>query len=270
MRYLLLLLLTFSMVAQAMEETLFQNLIRNLQHEEFEPVAKFLQDNKQQYAKDPEYYVVLLNYALIRGEQSKNTIGSGPAKEGDLVLTDPDTGKEVGFVGSRSFLGQDVELILSSIAETQQALQYFRDRLDIHFGIVRIASKIQRSDIMATQLVEVMHISNAIKHQWKWGPINSMEGEPREFMLNNVQGKVHDLFYQENQDSDAAIVKISEAMIKEFPEVIYGYASLGGFYLATKKYDLAEKYLRQAQRIDPNDDVVKANLETLHKRREKK
>jgi Flp pilus assembly protein TadD len=54
-------------------------------------------------------------------------------------------------------------------------------------------------------------------------------------------------------------------MIKEYPDVIYDYSNLGVLYLAQKKYDLAEKYLKQAIAINPNDEIVKGNLAIFKK-----
>jgi Tfp pilus assembly protein PilF len=56
-------------------------------------------------------------------------------------------------------------------------------------------------------------------------------------------------------------------MIKEYPDVIYGYANLGVLYLANNKFDLAEKYLNQALTIDPNDEIVLGTLSILKERR---
>jgi tetratricopeptide (TPR) repeat protein len=139
--------------------------------------------------------------------------------------------------------------------------------LDIHFGIVSIAAVIERWDILGNQLADILTVSKSIENQWKWGPIGSMKGEPKTFMLSNVQSRIQQLFRAEDGVADKMLIKVSEAMIQYYPDVIYGYSNLGVIYLATEKYDLAEKYINQALAIDPNDPIVKGNLETLKERK---
>jgi Flp pilus assembly protein TadD len=57
-------------------------------------------------------------------------------------------------------------------------------------------------------------------------------------------------------------------MIKYYPKVIYGYSNLGVIYLATGKYDLAEKYIKKALAINPGDPIVRGNLEILKQRKQ--
>lgn len=94
-----------------------------------------------------------------------------------------------------------------------------------------------------------------------------MDGDPREFMLENVQSKINELFYEGNEDADNALELVSRVMINEYPDVIYGYSNLGVLYLAQKNYDLAEKYLNLALSIDPNDEIVNGNIGLLKQRR---
>ena len=136
-----------------------------------------------------------------------------------------------------------------------------------HFGIVHIASLIKRWDIVSRQLVETLEVSKNINNKWKWGAINSMDGDPKNFMMENVQQRVNQLFHVGSEEADNALKNVAEAMIKKYPNVIYGYSNLGVFYLANKKYDMAEKYLKQAIAIDPNDEIVRGNLGILKERR---
>ncbi len=260
-----MLLLVPSLV-HAMEMDIFQDMIDIIHANDFASVEKFFDENRTLYLNDPEYYVLLLNYALAKGRQNQLVIAKGEPQEGDLELRDDKTGDVVGFMGER--LNHDAELIVNSITETQHAQQFFQNRLDIHFGIVHLAFQIERWDIVSIQLIDILRTSNAIQHDWKWGSINSMEGEPQGFMLENVQAKVFTLFQRESQETDTVVETVSKALIREFPEVIYGYSNLGVLYMATQQYDVAEQYLQQALHIDPHDEIVRGNLDVLKKRRE--
>jgi tetratricopeptide (TPR) repeat protein len=257
-------LFLFGSPSLAMDKTVFKSMMDRIDAKDFASVEKFLDKEKESLKQDPEYHVILLNYAYAKRNNTL-IIAKGKPKEGDIAIGDKDTGEAVGFIRQ----GGD-EIIVDAIVQTRQALPAFSYRLDIHFGIVTIAADIKRWDIVGNQLVDILTVSKSIKNRWKWGPIGSMEGEPRTFMLENVQSKINQLFRAEDEIADKMLIKASEAMIKYYPEVIYGYSNLGVIYLATGKYDLAEKYINRALAINPDDPIVKGNLEILKKRKQSK
>jgi tetratricopeptide (TPR) repeat protein len=245
----------------AMDTDLFDGMIEKIRSNDFKSVEAFLDSQKVIFENDPEYYVILLNYSFTKGYQDHVVVAKGEAKEGDLELRDRNTGEPIGFLGSRTI--NNTDLIAKGISETQKALPHFQNRLDIHFGIIQIASKIERWDIVGEQSVQVLLISKSNNNKWTWGPINSMEDNPEKFMIGNIQSYVNKLFYVGTPESDGAVEKISQTMIKTYPKVVFGYTNLGALYLAKKEYDLAEKNLKMAMDIAPDDEIVKKNYEKL-------
>jgi len=264
-KVILTMLILFPSIATAMDVAIFQGMIEKIDKKDFIAVEEFLEKNRTEYLRDPEYYVILLNYSFAKGNKNDLVVARGEPQEGDLEIRDKESGEVVGFIGNR--LNQNVELIVNSITETQKAQTYFNNRLDIHFGIVHIASQIKRWDIVGSQLVKILKISKVNNNEWKWGSINSMDGEAKKYMLENVQARVSDLFHVGGEDTDSALEAVSKTMTIEYPDVIYGYSNLGVLYLANKKYDLAEKYLNQAIAIDPKDEIVIGNLNILKERK---
>lgn len=249
-----------------MDKPLFNEVMANIHSDRFELVEEFLDENQSKFSKDPEYYVLLLNYSFKKGFKSHIVVAKGKAQEGDLELKDQKTGKAVGFIGNRKVNGS--ELILDGIAKTQEALANFNDRLDIHFGIIHIASKIKKWDIVSAQSVNTLKYSKINDNNWLWGPLNSMDENPKDFMIENIQARTNELFYVGSKEADRALINISEAMIKEYPEIIYGYSNLGVLYLARKQYEQSEKYLKLAMTIAPNDEIVKGNFKKLQEMKE--
>lgn len=247
--------------AFSMDSKLFDKMMANIHSNQFLPVEKFLEKNQLLLEKDPEYYVILLNYSFKKGHKKQIVIAKGKAEKGDFELRDKDTGKPVGFIGEKFTNSSD--LIINGITRTQKALSNFNNRLDIHFGIIHIASKIQRWDILCEQAVKILSLSKENGNNWIWGTINSMTGNPKEFMLENIQAEASALFHIGTEESDESFIKISETMIREYPEIVYGYSNLGTLYLANKQYTSAEKYLKKAISIAPEDEIVKSNLVKL-------
>jgi len=191
-------------IAYSMDNNLFQDMINKVNTKDFVTIEKFLANDRNTYSRDPEFYVILLNYSFYKDMQKSVVVEKGKGKKGDLVLKDKNSGEEVGFIGSREV--HDDELIIKSIKETREALKYFNKyfnhRLDIHLGIVHIAESIKRWDIMKEQLLDIIKVSKFIDNKWTWGSIGSMQGDPKKFMMDTVQAKVHNLFYVECSEAD--------------------------------------------------------------------
>lgn len=262
------LLISFLLLAPstsfAMTPASFKNLMSQIRAEKYEKVEKFLNSEKESLKKDPEYFVVLLNFVLSKGYQSGLVIAKGEPQPGDFSVQSKD-GEAVGFMGKRE--GYDAKLIADGISRTESSLQHFKSRLDIRFGIVTAAERIKRWDAVSRQLVETLKVSREIKNKWTWGPVGSMDGNPKEFMIENVLSRTSSLFHQETDSADQALTDISEALIQYYPELPYGYSNLGTLYLTKKEFSRAEKYLLQAQKVAPQDEIVQNSLAKLKEMR---
>ncbi len=257
-----------SSTSYAMDAKQFDSLMTNIHEGKFDLVESSLRTNETLLGKDPEYYVVLLNYVLASYNQTGIVAAKGAPQQDDVAVRDPKTGKSVGFIGQRA--GHDEKLVVDGISRANKSLPFFKSRLDIRFGIIAAAAEIKRWDLLGDQLVETVNVSKEIDNKWTWGSINSMSGEPETFMLENIQGQISYLFRADDPTADDALIRASEALIKCYPEITYGYSNLGVLYLSKKEYDKADSYLKQALAIDPNDEIVKGNIELLKKNRKGK
>jgi len=111
LRMALILLALLPSIASAMTVEMFQNMIGKINAKDFNAVERFLGENRNIYSKDPEFYVILLNYSFCKGIQSDIVITKGEPKEGDLEVRDKTSGEVVGFVGNREI--RNDELIVS-------------------------------------------------------------------------------------------------------------------------------------------------------------
>ena len=266
LKLLIIILLTLMIPLQSFgfSQSDFNAIMTNIQTKEYTQVEKFLKENKTILYENPEYYVILLNYVISKGDKSQLVIAQGTPTGDDIAIKNNES-DEIGFIGSRG--GYDETLIVNGITTTQEALDSFNYRLDIHFGIVSLAEEIKRWDIVETQIIKMLETSKEINNKWTWGSINSMDGDPKEFMIQNILSRTSTLFRTNNTAADSALENISRAMIRYYPEIIYGYANLGSLYMATKKYDKAAEYYKQAIEIDPNDEIILENIKKLEELR---
>jgi len=252
----LVLLLTISLNALSISNYEFDKLISDIQSKNFGSVEAYLEKNKG--SKEPEYYVLLLNYSYSKGKNTQIVLGSGEPQEGDFSLQSQETGKTEGYLGER---------IISGIKRSQVALKDFPERLDIHFGIITIAERIEEWEVAGDQLVTILKTSKEIDNKWAWGRINSMQGDPMDFMIQNILPRTSTFFRLNSKVGDKQLEKVSRALIKYYPKSIYGYSNMGTLFMVKKEYDKAESYYAKALAIDSTDEIVLSNLEHLKKLR---
>jgi tetratricopeptide (TPR) repeat protein len=262
--FIIICIFLFPSMSLSMDSNEFEKNMSNIQEDKFVDVENFLKNSKKSLCKDPEYYVILLNYCLAKGDMGVIISKDKPQSGNYLVFTDTTTNSPAGYISNHN--EYDKKLVLKGISETIKALPNFKSRLDIRFGIVIAALNIDRYDLVGNQFVEMLKVSREIDNKWSWGTINSLEGNPKEFMIENIQARVAKLFKVDDRNADIAVSRISNALIQYYPTVIYGYANLGVLNLARRNYKAANKYLTDAQKIDPDDEIVKQNIKLLKKK----
>lgn len=253
----------------AMDKKEVEQKIDEIKSGELENVEKFLLQNQEKLKRDPEYYVILLNYSWKKGQDiekiSISPINSITRKSSSYYpLLDLKSKKPLALMEVETDKSQRDKIFLEGINRTQAALPNFPDRLDIHFGIISMAQRTKNWNLLESQLIEVLKISKQIDNQWKWGFIGYFKGEPKDFMLDNVQSNLNELFSVESPSTDESIIQVSKLLVEMYPESVYGYTNLGVIYSLKAEYDLAQSNLNKAKLIAPNDPVVLNALERLN------
>jgi hypothetical protein len=103
-------LFLFSLTSLAMDKSVFQSMMDRLNAKDFGAVEGFLGREKESLKQDPEYHVLLLNYAYSKRSNTL-IVAKGEPQAGDLVIKGKDTGETVGFIRQ----GGD-EIIVNAIA----------------------------------------------------------------------------------------------------------------------------------------------------------
>lgn len=258
MRYLLLF---FVWATTAGANELDEHLAK-LSAEKFDEVKIFLDTNYVKYQKDPEYYVLLLNYSFLKSRTAGVVVSTEEPKEKGLGQQKND--QVLGVLGER--VSFDENVLMDGILKTQSALVYFPNRLDIHLGITYIAKEASLWEVVGHQSVAVLETSKLNSNEWLWGNVNKFEGDPRDFMLQNIASNSATLFRAEDDSADSALVNISNSLIANYPNEVYGYSNLGVLASVNKDYESATRFFHAALELSPNDEVVLQNLKNVESR----
>jgi len=231
-----------------------------LNNNKFDKVEKFLKKNEEKLKENPDYYVVLLNYSLLKNKEEYIELTKEPIDEQPhFALTTANT--TAGYITAKN--RYDNKSIIGAIRTTQKALNNFNNRLDIHFGIIAVAKETKNTILVSEQLSTIIKVSKEIDNQWTWGTIGRMSGSPKQFMLDNIQFYLLSLYKLNTKEADTELIKVSTLLIEEYPNLIYGYSNLGNYYMATNDFEQAENYFKKALSIKPNDETIIYNLKKL-------
>lgn len=257
----LFVILMLSVACFSMERAVFEKNMGYLNKGELAKVEPFLTESINQYEKDPDYYVILLNYSYRKSRQSGIVVAQGKPQGDDLAVSDQETNEVVGFLGEHTSFDNDI--VVAAIDKTRSAMTHFPNRLDIHFGITHIAKEAKLWNLVSKQSLEVLKISKQNNNEWQWGSISSMPNNAKAFMLQNIAGNCSHLFNAENDVADKGLEAVSLSLIENYPNEVYGYANLGSLNAVKKNYEKAYEYYSKALKVAPNDEVVLANLRHL-------
>ena len=249
-KYMLILIMLsyLKLNAVSLSELDIQPLLINIENKEYMNVDKFLSDNK--YKNNPEYYVVLLKYTISKGTHTHTVRG---------------------FKGNARTIGTKIEydnkLIINAITKTQKKLNNFNNRLDIHLDILNIAYQIKEWQIIENQLINVLKASKQINKKWNYGRMKNINKEFDDFIYNYILEHMYKLFIINNPKADNALYNSSLALIKYYPNLVYGYNNIGQVEEVKKKnYIVAKEYYTKALEINKNDKIMLENLRRINKK----
>lgn len=243
------------------EKSAYQNCMRLIENKEFAKIEPILDSLEKNHSNDPETYVLIVNYYVKKGIQEVVILEKGVPDSGidALMLKDENTGKEVGYMGSRMQI--DTSFIINGINKLYTGTLKHPDRMDMWFGQASVSRTIGYVKGIERALIGVLRRSTENKNNWQWGFENIEEdNKTQSFMIENLQSYTNFLFNMQKDVADSALVRISELLIEFYPNLIYGYNNIGIIRSLQGQYEKAQEYMEKASEIDPDDLLVLSNM----------
>jgi tetratricopeptide (TPR) repeat protein len=256
-----MLLLLVATATQAIDKKDYERYIGMIDDKKLDQIKPVIDSLEAHHQDDPETYVLIINYYLKKGMHEVLVVESGLPDSGmeTMVLKDPKSGKDVGYMGSRMEI--DTSFVIKGVDKLYNGTLKHPDRMDLWFGQATVSKMIGYVAGVERALTGVLKQSKKNNNRWTWGFENIEKGNTtKEFMLENLQAYTSYLFNVRNKDADSALVRISELLIKFYPDLIYGYNNIGIIKNMQGKYAEAQKYLDKALEIDPKDLLVLSNI----------
>jgi tetratricopeptide (TPR) repeat protein len=208
----------------------------------------------KQEPDNPDAYILPAN-ALMKAAQTVNIV-AGDQKNAFAVLTDPQTGKQVGSIAE----GPDPEVIQRAETILMAATKKFPQRLDIHVG--RMAMAQRRKDPGAVKNAALDLLANTAKNpkSLRWIDNAKIVGDPLKKALDEVETRIRWLYSFEKEDTDKAAQDCALKALELAPDNVelLNFAAIRHLYRGEWKE--GREYLLRAEKAAPNDWIVQHNI----------
>jgi tetratricopeptide repeat protein len=210
---------------------------------------------EKENSNDAELYTCYFNYYVQKSMTEVIRLDSRPGNGENVQLTDS-TKKVVGYIhGETSYNPKYLNLGFDII---EKGITKFPNRLDMRFGKTHMFGLIKNYDAFTEEIVRSIGYSVQNQNQWLW-TMNEAVDEPRDFLLDNTQTYINDLF--DLGDSQAKnIRRIAEATLKNYPDHVVSLSNLGISYIFENNYSKALEPLLTAEKKSPKDGIILGNI----------
>ncbi len=217
----------------------YLDLLKNQQYDE---LFTLLGQWEKAEPTNPELYIAYFNYHFNRGRRSVQTIGQAP--NGQYLLY---TKREY-----------DPEHAKAALACIDKGLSLAPNRLDIHFGKVRLLAELGDIKAQRDAIVAVLTQSTQNGNRWMWtSGVPLTEGEASMFAgIEEYLGE----WFERFTETGSYLKEVAELETSLYPKNPWGWNILAGYYREVGDFPNALACLLKAEVLDPQDGVVVANI----------
>ncbi len=241
----------------SMDSTKYYYTIKLINDKKWEEASQQIEKLKD--INDPEYFILIFNYQFLKAKEENISVQQGkPNNDKSLILTDSTGEKQAGYIEETSTY--NMQEIKKCIESFKPQVSKFKNRMDMQFGLAYVFSESKMYSELKDCLINILNTSMEINNDWLWSFNKPLKEDPKEFMLDNIQAYIKGLFDVGQDSTDSLLVDVSEVMIKDYPDLIYGYNNIGSILSVQGNNEKALTYFQEANKIDPQDILVLSNM----------
>jgi tetratricopeptide (TPR) repeat protein len=208
----------------------------------YDEVFAHLQAWEAKEPNNPEMYIAFFNYYINTGRSSMLSL----YREG-----------EDNYIGESTQYNNDS--ISKAIKYIDKGLSIAPNRLDMHFGKIYLLNEMKYYKEAKDELYATLEISKKIDNNWLWTDNEKAENAKVSF-LRDINDYYSKWFKIGTEETLGYLKQLAEKQIELYPESIFAYNLMAAYHNAKKQPEESLKYLFQAEKIDPSDCVVLANI----------
>lgn len=212
--------------------------------------------------KTADEYADLFNEHLNAGLQSSITMTVDlplyAVNTQVFTLTDTVTGGPAGYVYN-GYMITDSAQVDSAVMTLHEGIRKFPNRLDLYFGLATTYLYINQPDWMIGIVEEAMKQSKKNKGIWLWTGDEQVP-DTIDYMYERVQEDFARFWTAEDLERTEHVAQMA---VKYYPTRAEYWNNMGAVAMWKNDKKKAMKYFQKALKLNPNDELIKANIEYI-------
>ena len=210
---------------------------------------------------DPELFTCYFNYYFQRAKKETVTLTKERPDGGAFEMKDS-LGQVSGYIGSHFYI--DLYEIQKGLDIIERGIEMYPDRLDMRFGKIYVYGQIRDWENFTREIIEAVKRSGMNDNQWLWAE-NEKQQNGKEYFLTSLQDYQVQLYETGSDALLANMQAIANEILSYYPDDIMSLSNLSVTYLLTDEYDKALECLLRAEKLNPKDYIVLANIAHAYK-----
>jgi tetratricopeptide (TPR) repeat protein len=215
-----------------------------------------LQEWKAAEPKNPELYTSLFNYHFTLAQKEVVEITEENPGGEALQIADS-TGKVAGYMSS-SIMYDSAETA-NGLSVIDQGIKLHPNRLDMRFGKCYVLGVLKDYEQFTNEIIKTVNYSAVNGNEWTWTN-NQQKEDGEEFFLSSMQDYQAQIYNTGNDSLLIHMRHIAEAILVHYPRHVESLTNISVTYLILGEYDKGLEPLLKAEKIDPKDHIVLANI----------
>lgn len=206
--------------------------------------------------KNAELFTSYFNYYYQTARKEGISMSTDKPKGDGFVIQDS-LGQTVGYLGSHTHF--DKKTIQKGFEKINKGIELYPNRLDMRYGKIHVYGQIEDWESFTNEIISTIQYSEKNKNEWTWTN-NEIVEDGVNFMLSSIQDYQLQLFYTEDDELLKNMRSIAQEILKLYPNHIESLSNISVTYLLTGDYKNGIETLLRAEKIDPKDVVIIANI----------
>jgi tetratricopeptide (TPR) repeat protein len=251
MKYILLVFIAFLFINPIYGQSFKEQFNELKTNQDTTRLLELLQKWERTNSDDPELYVAYINYFMMKSNDIVHKYENNPKEDSSQLMT------KIEFNLIQENLNNGLNYIEKGIIK-------FPSRLDMRFGKIYVLGQLEDYENFTNEIIKTIDYSAVIDSKWLWTDNKPFE-DPLNNMLGSVQEYVMQLYNTENDSLLDNMRRISETVLKYYPEHIESMSNISVVCLLKKEYDKGLEVLFKAEKIAPEDYIILANIAQAYK-----
>lgn len=175
-----------------------------------------------------------------------------------LTLQDTVTGGPAGYMYQGYFITDSAQ-VDSAVMMLQKGIRKFPNRLDLYFGLAATYLYIDQPDMMIYIVEKAMQQGKKNKGKWLWSA-DEILPDSIDYMYERVQEDFARFWAAEDLER---CERVAQMAVKYYPKRAEYWNNMGAVAMWKNDKKKAMKYFQKALKLNPNDELIKANIEYL-------